>query len=194
MAKCVIALMVLVAVYAAEGFGRFDGCFNGYNYDCCRHRRPNFYYPSLSKPLPYYYRCAGRRVVYGRCPSHQCVTVSGSCGHCNDHCSHSLRVSVRISVSFYGRYYYNCNHGALRYHSCGLNQSFYPGRNHCGCRESYCERYSGWQSTVCNGCHRYVYCKWGRPLRYRRCHGYRHFFDHRYRRCVHSCNNCCGHR
>ena len=59
---------------------RYDGCWNGYDYDCCTHRRPNLYYPSLVKPFPYYYRCINRRVVYGRCAAHQCVTESGSCG------------------------------------------------------------------------------------------------------------------
>ncbi|KAI0232353.1 hypothetical protein LSAT2_017307 [Lamellibrachia satsuma] len=70
--------------------------FNGYDYDCCKNRVRNVYYPSLSKPCPYYYRCVGRRVVYGRCVVKQCVTMSGNCG----------------------------------------------------CRESYCDRYNGWQSTV----------------------------------------------
>ena len=59
---------------------RYDGCWNGYDYDCCTHRRPNLYYPSLVKPFPYYYRCINRRVVYGRCGANQCVTESGSCG------------------------------------------------------------------------------------------------------------------
>ncbi|KAK2141323.1 hypothetical protein NP493_5256g00000 [Ridgeia piscesae] len=59
---------------------RYDGAWNGYDYDCCRNRRSNFFYPSLVKPVPYYYRCVGMRVTYGRCPSNQCVTVSGSCG------------------------------------------------------------------------------------------------------------------
>ena len=65
---------VLVARY------QYDGCFNGYDYDCCRNRQPNVCYPSLVKPFPYYYQCVNRRVVYGRCAVNQCVTMSGSCG------------------------------------------------------------------------------------------------------------------
>ena len=63
---------------------RYDGCFNGFDYDCCTHRRPNLYYPSLVKPFPYYYRCINRRVVYGRCGANQCVTESGSCGESDE--------------------------------------------------------------------------------------------------------------
>ncbi|KAI0219991.1 hypothetical protein LSAT2_028480 [Lamellibrachia satsuma] len=152
MAKFFVALLVLVAVYAAEAKRGYGGCFNGFNYDCCRSRRPNYCYPSLSKPMPYYYRCVGMRVVYGRCAVNQCVTVSGSCGSCFDRCSYTRRFHYYYSSVFYGRYYYGCNRGAMYYRSCGLNQSFYPGYGRCGCRESYCERYSGWQSTVCKGC------------------------------------------
>ena len=61
---------------------QYDGCWNGYNYDCCRNRRPGLFYPSLVKPLPYYYRCVHRRVVYGRCESHLCVNNHGICGKC----------------------------------------------------------------------------------------------------------------
>ncbi|KAK2152990.1 hypothetical protein NP493_2374g00000 [Ridgeia piscesae] len=57
----------------------------------------------------------------------------------------------------------------MYYRSCGLNQSHYPGLGRCGCQETYCERYSGWQATVCNGCGSYVYCRYGRSIRYRRC-------------------------
>ncbi|KAI0219247.1 hypothetical protein LSAT2_029163 [Lamellibrachia satsuma] len=154
MVKFVIALLVLVAVYAAEAAPSHGhkGCFNGYDYDCCRNRRPNFCYPSLSKPCPYYYKCVGRRVVYGRCAVNQCVTMSGSCGSCSDRCSYTSKFHYYYSSVCYGRYYYGCNRGAMYYRSCGLNQSFYPSLGRCGCRESYCERYSGWQSTVCNGC------------------------------------------
>ena len=53
---------------------RYDGIWNGYDYDSCIDRLPNFYYPSLAKPIPYYYRCVNKIVVYGRCPVNQCVT------------------------------------------------------------------------------------------------------------------------
>ncbi|KAK2141561.1 hypothetical protein NP493_5217g00000 [Ridgeia piscesae] len=66
MTKFVIALLVLVAVYAAEGLGV---SMDVSTVNDSRHRRPNFYYPSLSK-FCLTYRCAGRRVLYGRCPSH----------------------------------------------------------------------------------------------------------------------------
>ena len=69
---------VLVFVLVAHNL--YDGCFNGYDYDCCTHRRSKFYYPSLVKPFPYYYRCVNMRVVYGRCAVNQCVTLSGNCG------------------------------------------------------------------------------------------------------------------
>ena len=69
-----------VSIFAAHY--RYDGCWNGYDYDCCTHRRSNFYYPSLVKPFPYYYRCVHNRVVYGRCARNQCVTVDGRCGKC----------------------------------------------------------------------------------------------------------------
>ncbi|KAI0242214.1 hypothetical protein LSAT2_014402 [Lamellibrachia satsuma] len=154
MAKFFVALLVLVAIYAAEA--NYDGCYNGFNYDCCNNRRSNFFYPSLSKPMPYYYYCQNRRVQYGRCPTNQCVTVSGSCGMCNDRCAYSRNMHSYSSSYFVGRYYYECNRGAMSYHSCGNNQSFYPGRGRCGCRENYCEKYSGWQSTVCNGCGSYT--------------------------------------
>ena len=84
---------VLVFVVVAQY--QFDGCWNGYDYDCCRHRRPNFYYPSLVKPFPYYYRCVNRRVVYGRCGVNKCVTMYGSCGKSDD----SL-MSTFVSMGF----------------------------------------------------------------------------------------------
>ncbi|KAI0237865.1 hypothetical protein LSAT2_011547 [Lamellibrachia satsuma] len=76
MAKFFVALLVLVAVYAAEA--DYNGCFNGFNYDCCRNRRPNVCYPSLSKPMPYYYKCVGMKVVYGRCEAAERITVRGT--------------------------------------------------------------------------------------------------------------------
>ncbi|KAK2145011.1 hypothetical protein NP493_4048g00005 [Ridgeia piscesae] len=190
MAKYFIALLALAAVYAAEVSAscRYDGAWNGYDYDCCRNRRSNFFYPSLVKPVPYYYRCVGMRVTYGRCPSNQCVTVSGSCGLCNDRCRNSRHAHYYTSSLFYGRYYYKCNRGAAYYRSCEMNQSFYPGLGRCGCRESYCERYSGWQSTVCSGCGSYVYCRYGRPIRYRRCPWNRRHYDCHRHRCVNRCN------
>ena len=62
---------VLVFVLVAN---RYDGCFNGYDYDCCKNRLSDRFYPSLVKPFPYYYRCVNRRVVYGRCGANRCVT------------------------------------------------------------------------------------------------------------------------
>ena len=53
-------------------------------------------------------------------------------GNCLDRCSHTQRVYSYYSSSFYGRYYYQCNRGSMHYRSCGLNQSFYPGRGRCG--------------------------------------------------------------
>ncbi|KAI0239472.1 Alkaline phosphatase, tissue-nonspecific isozyme [Lamellibrachia satsuma] len=87
---------------------------------------------------------------------------------------------------------------AMEYASCvGSN------RDHCrrrrlspgpGCIETYCERSSGWQASVCFGCGSYVFCKHGRPLRYRRCPSRKQFFDHRRRRCVQhrNRNTCCS--
>ncbi|KAI0223069.1 hypothetical protein LSAT2_025690 [Lamellibrachia satsuma] len=157
MAKFFIALLALLVVYAAEA--HHHGCFNGYDYDSCANRVPNFCYPSLSKASPYFYRCVNKRVVYGRCPMNQCVTVSGSCGSCSDRCSYTSKFHYYYSSVCYGRYYYGCNRGAMYYRSCGLNQSYYPGIGRCGCRENYCEKYSGWQSTVCNGCGSYAISK-----------------------------------
>ncbi|KAK2159411.1 hypothetical protein NP493_1720g00038 [Ridgeia piscesae] len=194
MAKYFIALLTLAAVYAAEAQYRYDGSWNGYDYDCCRHRRPNFCYPSLVKPFPYYYRCVNRRVVYGRCGVNQCVTMYGSCGQCRDRCSYTSGVYSYYSSYFSGRYYYQCSRGSMYYRSCGLNQSYYPGLGRCGCRESYCERYSGWQATVCNGCGGYVFCRYGRPIRYRRCPWNRRHYDCHRHRCVSRCNGCCGRR
>ena len=72
---------VLVFVLVAN---RYDGCFNGYDYDCCKNRLSDRFYPSLVKPFPYYYRCVNRRVVYGRCGANRCVTESGSCGESDE--------------------------------------------------------------------------------------------------------------
>ena len=62
----------------------YNGCFNDFNYDCYRNRRPNFCYTSLSKPMRYNYKCVDMKVVYGRCEVNQCVIMSESCGKCND--------------------------------------------------------------------------------------------------------------
>ncbi|KAK2179472.1 hypothetical protein NP493_488g00021 [Ridgeia piscesae] len=101
-------LVTRLCISAFPGFFparcRYDGAWNGYDYDCCRNRRSNFFYPSLVKPVPYYYR----QESYVR-P----LPLEPMC-----HCVWKLR-------------------------------------------ESYCERYSGWQSTVCNGCGSYVYCRYG---------------------------------
>ncbi|KAK2138912.1 hypothetical protein NP493_6951g00000, partial [Ridgeia piscesae] len=129
---------------------------------------PNFF-PRLGEAPPLSDVSTGE--LYGRCGVNQCVTMYGSCGQCRDRCSYTSGVYSYYSSYFSGRYYYQCSRGSMYYRSCGLNQSYYPGLGRCGCRESYCERYSGWQATVCNGCGGYVFCRYGRPIRYRRCPG-----------------------
>ena len=74
----IFTLYFILFIFSAHY--HYDGCWNGYDYDCCRNRRSNFFYPSLVKPLPYYYRCVGKSVVYGRCAANLCVTTAGTCG------------------------------------------------------------------------------------------------------------------
>ena len=49
----------------------FNDFFKGFDYDSCANRRPNFCYPSLSKPP---------QQMYGRYNMNQCVTSFGNCG------------------------------------------------------------------------------------------------------------------
>ena len=65
-----IVVVLVVAHY------QYDTWWNAYDYDCCINRLPNVYSPSLAKRFTCYYRCHGIRVVYGRCPLNQCVTIS----------------------------------------------------------------------------------------------------------------------
>ena len=73
--------------------------------------------------------------VYLQCDSNTSIRISDVIcvsGNCLDRCSHTHSTYTYYSSSFYGRYYYQCNRGSMRYRTCGLNQSFYPGRGSCG--------------------------------------------------------------
>ena len=70
-----------------------------------------------------------------RCDCNKFISVSDvMCvlGSCLDRCTHTHSTYTYYSSSFSGRYYYQCNRGSMRYRSCGLNQSFYPGQGRCG--------------------------------------------------------------
>ena len=79
-----------------------------------------------------YYLCAEKSPAN----LHQCnwkTRYGFVLGYCLDRCLSIRRSDFTYPSSyFYGRYYYQCNHGALYYRSCGLNQSYYPGLGRCG--------------------------------------------------------------